>query len=211
MLFEDLSKYIVEGNNNAADQFTKDALDNGIDPLDIMDNGLIPGMNVVGQKFRDGEYFIPEVLISARAMNSCLKRVRPMSSFQGTGFKGKVVIGTVKGDVHDIGKNIVIMMLEGAGFEVQDLGVDNKPEDFVKAVSENQPEILGLSAMLTTTMEGMKDVISLLKEVELRQLVKVIIGGAPLSADYAQKIGADGYAENGIMAVEKVKDLININ
>ncbi len=211
MLFEDLLKYIVEGNNNAADQFTKDALDNGIDPLDIMDNGLIPGMNVVGQKFRDGEYFIPEVLISARAMNSCLKRVRPMLSFQGTGFKGKVVIGTVKGDVHDIGKNIVIMMLEGAGFEVQDLGVDNKPEDFVKAVSENQPEILGLSAMLTTTMEGMKDVISLLKEVELRQLVKVIIGGAPLSADYAQKIGADGYAENGIMAVEKVKDLININ
>ncbi len=212
MCFDDLAKYIIEGDNNAADQWTKDALRKGIDPMDIMDGALVPGMNVVGQKFRDGEYFIPEVLISARAMNSCLKQLRPiLSSTVGVTSRGKVVIGTVKGDVHDIGKNIVVMMLEGAGFEVDDLGTDVEAEKFVTSVSESKPQILGLSAMLTTTMEGMKDVIAALLEAELRQEVKVLVGGAPVSDYYAHQIGADGYADDGITAVEKVNDLLNLD
>jgi len=211
MRFEDLAEYVVVGNNNAADQWTKEALENGLEPTEILDRGLIPGMTVVGQKFRDGEYFIPEVLVSARAMSSCLKRIRPVLATLVTEPQAKVVIGTVKGDVHDIGKNVVIMMLEGAGFEVHNLGVDVKLEDFVAAVDKYQPQIVGLSAMLATTMLGMKDVIAALEEAELRHQVKVVVGGAPLTELYAHQIGADGYAADGITAVDKVKELLSLD
>ena len=208
MDFQVLARYVIEGDTNAADQWTRKALDNGVGPLDIMDKGLIPGMDVVGQRFRDGEYFIPEVLISARAMNGCLKLIRPLINGQNVASRGKVVIGTLKGDVHDIGKNIVVMMLEGAGFEIHDLGVDVAPEKFVQAVEEHQPQVVALSAMLTTTMTWMKDVIEALEAAELRQSVKVVVGGAPVTEDYARQIKADGYADDGICAKEKVKDLL---
>ncbi len=211
MQFEELSTYIINGDDSAADQWTKEALETGIDPLEVMDRGLIPGMSVVGQRFRDGEYFIPEVLVSARAMIGSLKRIRPLLVMAAgeTDPRGKVVIGTVKGDVHDIGKNVVVMMLEGAGFEVHDMGVDIEPKEFVKAVDDHHPDILGLSAMLTTTMPGMKDVIAALQEAELREQVKVMVGGAPLSDDYARQIGADSYADDAIAAVDKAKELHN--
>ena len=211
MRFEDLAECVVVGDHTAADQWTKEALENGLEPTEILDRGLIPGMIVVGQKFRDGEYFIPEVLVSARAMSSCLKRVRPMLATLVTEPHAKVVIGTVKGDVHDIGKNVVTMMLEGAGFEVHNLGVDVKLEDFVAAVDKYQPQIVGLSAMLATTMLGMKDVIAALEEAELRNQVKVVVGGAPLTELYAHQIGADGYAADGITAVDKVKELLSLD
>ena len=210
MDFQDLAQYVIDGEADAADQWTRKALDDGIGPLDIMYKGLIAGMDVVGQRFRDGEYFIPEVLISARAMNSGLKLVRPLIVGEKIATRGKIVTGTVKGDVHDIGKNIVVMMLEGAGFEVHDLGVDVAAQQFVEAVDEHQPQVVALSAMLTTTMTGMKDVVEALEEAELRQNVKVVVGGAPLSEHYANLIKADGYADDGILATEKVKDLLGL-
>ena len=167
-------------------------------------------MNVVGQRFRDGQYFIPEVLISARAMNACLKLIRPLIIGQKVASRGEVVIGTVKGDVHDIGKNIVVMMLEGAGFTIHDLGVDVTPEKFVEAVDKHKPQVVALSAMLTTTMTWMKNVIEALDEAELRQSVKVVVGGAPVTEDFAHLIKADGYADDGISATDEVKNLLGL-
>ncbi|MDP6064769.1 MAG: corrinoid protein [SAR202 cluster bacterium] len=210
MDFQELARYVVDGEADASDQWTQAALDNGIGPLEIMDKGLIPGMNVVGQRFRDGQYFIPEVLISARAMNACLKLIRPLIIGQKVASRGEVVIGTVKGDVHDIGKNIVVMMLEGAGFTIHDLGVDVTPEKFVEAVDEHKPQVVALSAMLTTTMTWMKNVIEALDEAELRQSVKVVVGGAPVTEDFAHLIKADGYADDGISATDEVKNLLGL-
>jgi 5-methyltetrahydrofolate--homocysteine methyltransferase len=180
----------------------------GMPPLDIINRGLIAGMAVVGKKFKAGDMFMPEVLMSARAMGAGVDVVKPLMAEEDVPTAGKVVIGTVAGDLHDIGKNLVVIMLESGGYQVVNLGVDISPESFVEAVREHQPDILGLSALLTTTMLAMKDTIDALEEAGVRQDLKVIIGGAPVTADFADEIGADGFAPDAPAAVELADRLL---
>ena len=208
MDLKELSGYVIEGNAKGAGEFTQKAIDEGIDPLTIVNEGLIPGMDVVGVKFKSFEYYLPEVLVSARAMKTAMALVTPLLADRRESAAGRVVIGTVKGDLHDIGKNLVGMMMEGAGFEVTDLGTDVEPEAFVKAAEDNNANVVCLSALLTTTMSMMKNTIELFNESELRQQVKIMIGGAPITENYADNIGADGYAPEAASAVEKAKGLI---
>jgi 5-methyltetrahydrofolate--homocysteine methyltransferase len=180
----------------------------GMAPLDIINEGLIAGMSVVGKKFKAGDMFMPEVLMSAKAMGAGIEIVKPLIAEEDVPTSGKVVIGTVEGDLHDIGKNLVVIMLESSGYEVVNLGVDIPPQKFVEAVREHKPQVLGLSALLTTTMLAMKDTIDELKEAGVREDLKVIIGGAPVTADFAEEIGADGYAPDGPSAVELADKLL---
>jgi 5-methyltetrahydrofolate--homocysteine methyltransferase len=180
----------------------------GMAPLDIINEGLIAGMSVVGKKFKAGDMYMPEVLMSAKAMGAGIEIVKPLIAEEDVPTAGKVVIGTVEGDLHDIGKNLVVIMLESSGYEVVNLGVDISPQKFVEAVREHKPQVLGLSALLTTTMLAMKDTIDELKEAGVRSDLKVIIGGAPVTADFAQEIGADGYAPDGPSAVELADKLL---
>ena len=199
--FDLASKSVIEGNQDEAIKLTEDALAHGIPAKEFLDQGLMPGMDVVGVRFRDGEIFMPEVLLSARAMKSGMELLKPELSRTNAGGTGKVVIGTVAGDLHDIGKNIVIYMLEGAGFEVIDLGINVQTETFISEVSNHQPDILGLSAFLTTTMPAMKEVIDSLAQNNLRDKVKVIIGGAPVTESYSDEIGSDAFAADAGSAV----------
>lgn len=206
--YEELSQNVIAGHGVRVMELTKQALDNGADPVEIINRGLIPGMTVVGARFKAGQMFVPEVLMSARAMNAGMELVKPLLVGQELPSAGKVIIGTVKGDLHDIGKNLVGMMLESAGFSVVNLGVDVSPEKFVQAVKEHKPGVLGMSALLTTTMLSMKDVIEILKEEGLRDRVKVVVGGAPISQDFAEEIGADGFAPDAASATELCKKLL---
>lgn len=209
MKLSDLTQAIIRGDNNAAKELTQKALDGGTSPLTIYQEGLIPGMEVVGKKMQAGEYYIPEVLLSARAMKQASEIVKPiLATSESLRPLGKVVIGTVKGDLHDIGKNLVIVMLEGAGFEIIDLGVDVPADKFVAVVKEVKPDILGLSALLSVTMLEMKDVIGSLKANGCRQKVKVMIGGAPVTQKYADEIGVDGYGPDAGSAVDLAKRLM---
>ncbi len=209
--FQKLADSIIAGNAPLAKELTDQAIKEGHPPKEILDEGLIAGMNVVGVKFRNNEIYVPEVLISARAMKAALELLRPLLTQTGVEPKGKVVLGTVKGDLHDIGKNLVAMMLEGAGFKIVDLGVDVKPEQFAAAVEQEQPDVLGMSALLTTTMVGMRSVIEELENRGLRDKVRVIIGGAPVTQKYCDEIEADGYSPDSASAVELVKRLLNLN
>ncbi|MDK2986131.1 MAG: hypothetical protein PWQ96_1775, partial [Clostridia bacterium] len=184
------------------------AIDEGVEAIDIINEGLIPGMTVVGTRFKAGEMFVPEVLMSARAMQGGMELVKPLIADTDMPSAGTVVLGTVKGDLHDIGKNLVGMMMESAGFKVINMGVDVSAEKFVEAVKEHKPQVVALSALLTTTMLAMKDVIELLKEEGLRDDVKVLVGGAPVSQDFADEIGADGYAPDAASATDLVKSLL---
>jgi len=201
---------LYKGDANSVASLVQQALDSGVSPAEILEKGLIAGMNTVGKDFRDGMLFIPEVLIAARAMHAGMDILKPLLSEAELKATGTFVIGTVKGDLHDIGKNLVGMMMEGAGFEVIDLGIDTPAEKFIEAVEEYEPELVGMSALLTTTMVQMKGVIEALKEAGLRDRVKVIVGGAPVTEKYAQDIGADGYAPNASAAVDKAKELLQI-
>jgi len=205
-----LADNLIRGQADKVKELTKQALDEGISPKEILDKGLIKGMDVVGEKFKNNEFYVPEVLIAARAMKAGMEVLRPVLVETGVEPIGRVVIGTVKGDLHDIGKNLVSMMLEGAGFEVIDLGVDVPPEKFVETTKEKQAQVIGMSALLTTTMLAMKDTIQAIKSGSLTGKVKTIIGGAPVTQDYADEIGADGYAPDAASAVDKVKELIGI-
>ena len=200
---------IVEGNANKAKSLTTDALAAGMDPQDILNKYMIPAMDEVGRLFEINEYFVPELLISARAMKSALAILKPRLTATGAKPIGKVAIGTVKGDLHDSGKNLVAAMLEGGGFEIIDLGVDVTPEKFVNAVREKGANIIALSALLTTTMPSMKTTVEGLKEAGVRRQVKVIIGGAPVTQKYADEIGADGYSDNASSAVALARRLVN--
>jgi 5-methyltetrahydrofolate--homocysteine methyltransferase len=180
----------------------------GVSPSDIINQGLIAGMAVVGTKFKANEFYVPEVLIAARAMHAGMDIVKPLLAETGVEPRGTVVIGTVKGDLHDIGKNLVSMMLEGGGWEVIDLDVDVAPEKFVECVSGKKPQLVALSALLTTTMPSMKDTIDALSAAGVRGAVKVMIGGAPVTQEYADEIGADGYAPDAASAVDKANELI---
>jgi 5-methyltetrahydrofolate--homocysteine methyltransferase len=206
--FADLSQAVIAGQEARVKELTQAAINSGADPLAIINEGLIAGMNVVGASFKSGQMFVPEVLMSARTMSAGMELVKPLLGGQEVPSAGKVVIGTVKGDLHDLGKNLVAMMLESGGFNVVNLGIDLAPEKFVQAVKDYQPQVVGLSALLTTTMLVMKDVIELLKEEGLRDKVKVVIGGAPISYDFASEIGADGFAPDAASAVELCRKLL---
>jgi corrinoid protein of di/trimethylamine methyltransferase len=205
---DQLKQAIIDGNEGVALAMTQALLATGATPREILDEALLPGMDVVGARMREGECFIPEVLLSARVMQACLDLLRPlMAEGEGGGF-GTVVIGTVEGDLHDIGKNLVGMLLQGAGFTVVNLGTGVTAEAFVAAVREHSPSIIGMSALLTTTLPHMSETIALLKAEGLRDSVKVMVGGAPVTAAYAEEIGADGYGANAGMAVERAKELV---
>ena len=207
-IFREISEALQVGNAKKVKELVQKALDDGIQPSEILTNGLIEGMSIVGVKFKNNEIYVPEVLIAARAMQAGMDILRPFLTASGVKPIGKVVIGTVKGDLHDIGKNLVKMMMQGAGLEVIDLGVDVSPEKFVNAAKENNADIVALSALLTTTMPGMKNVITALKEAGIRDKVKVMIGGAPVTQNYADEIGADGYARDAASAAEMARQFV---
>jgi 5-methyltetrahydrofolate--homocysteine methyltransferase len=203
-VLEDLKQAIISGNRDRAKQLTQSALDEGLQPRQIVVDGIAAAMEVVGEKFRANEFFVPELLIAQRAMKESLG----MMSDTPIDHIGTVVIGTVRGDLHDIGKNLVAAMLEGAGFKVVDLGVDVSPEQFVKVAQENSANIIAMSALLTTTMGSMRDTVQALEGAGLRGNVRVLIGGAPVTQSYADEIKADGYAPDAASAVDQAKSLL---
>ncbi|MGQ9732539.1 MAG: corrinoid protein [Candidatus Zipacnadales bacterium] len=204
-----LAEALIRGDRDTTAKLTKEAIDEGVPPKVILDEGLVAGMNVVGAKFKANEFYVPEVLIAARAMHAGMDLLKPLLTESEVEPAGRVAIGTVKGDLHDIGKNLVAMMLEGAGFEVIDLGVDVAPGVFVEKINEGA-QIVALSALLTTTMPSMADVIKAASEAGVRDKVKVMIGGAPVTQNYADEIGADGYAPDAASAVDKARELLGI-
>jgi len=206
---EEIATKLYEGNRDRVTVLVRQALDQGTAPGIILNDGLIKGMDRVGQGFKDGELFVPEVLIAARAMQAGMDVLRPLLAESDTPGLGKFVIGTVKGDLHDIGKNLVKMMLQGAGFEIIDMGADVAPEAFVAAVKEHKAKFIGMSALLTTTMPQMKTTIDALEKEGLRSAVKVMVGGAPLTSAYADQIGADAYAPDAATAVDEARNLLS--
>ena len=207
-VMHDIAYNLIVGKHNEVDRLTRQALDDGFHANTILDDGLIAGMAIVGIKFRDNIIFVPEVLVAARAMKAGMTHIEPILSASGIEPMGTVIMGTVKGDLHDIGKNLCIMMLRGAGFVVHDLGVDTKPDEFIDAVMEHGAEILGMSALLTTTMPNMGKTIEAFEEAGLRDTVKIMLGGAPLTQEFADDMGADAYCGNAIACVDLAKGLI---
>ena len=205
---QDIAAALIDGDHKTVDQLTRNMLDAGVDALDIMDNGLIAGMGIVGIKFRENFIFVPEVLACARAMKAGMAHIDPILSASGIEPVGTVIMGTVKGDLHDIGKNLCIMMLRGAGFVVHDLGVDTSEDAFIDAVEEHGAHLLGMSALLTTTMPNMGKTIEAFIDADLRDEVKIMVGGAPVTQEFADDMGADGYGENAMVCVELAKKLL---
>jgi 5-methyltetrahydrofolate--homocysteine methyltransferase len=202
-----LADAVIKGDQKTAVDQTKQALDDGMEPEKVLKEGLIAGMNVIGTRFKANEVYIPEVLISARAMKMAMELLEPKLIEAGVEPIGKALIGTVQGDLHDIGKNLVVMMLKGAGFEVTDIGVDVPAEKFVEKIKETNAKIVGMSALLTTTMPAMEQAVKAVKDAGLD--VKVMVGGAPVTQGYAEKIGAEGYAPDAASAVDLAKELMN--
>ncbi len=207
-ILDQISDVLQQGDDEKVFELTRQAIEQNIFPKDILDNGLIAGMNIIGEQFGRHEIFLPDVLLAAKAMYAGLDQLRPLLIKEGVPSMGKIVIGTVQGDLHDIGKNLVGIMLKGAGFEVIDLGKDVPAEKFVETAEKEQAQFIGMSALLTTTMPVMEKVIDLVKERELD--VKTIIGGAPLSKEFAKEIGADAYAYDAAKAVECVKQILSL-
>ena len=203
-----ISEKLQAGQASELQNQVQQALDQGVEAEDILNNGLMHGMSIIGEKFKNNDVYVPEVLIAARAMNSATEILQSALDEAGVEPKGTVCLATVKGDLHDIGKNLVSMMLEGAGYSVVDLGVNVETEAMIKAVQENNASILGLSALLTTTMPLMGEIVTNLEEADIRDDVKVIIGGAPVTQNYADKIGADGYASDAATAVTITNQLL---
>ena len=204
-----MASELIAGKEAEVKSLTQKALDNGISAKEILDNGLLAGMDVVGKRFKAGDMFIPEVLLCARTMHGAMDILKPLLSEGDRAGAGTVVIGTVEGDLHDIGKNLVAMMLQGGGFKVIDLDTNIKPQGFVDAVKEHNPNILGMSALLTTTMPKMEETITALKEAGIRDQVKMMAGGAPVTQDFIEKIGADAYGANAASASENAKALVS--
>jgi 5-methyltetrahydrofolate--homocysteine methyltransferase len=207
-MLDQISESLQNGDDTGVQTLTRQALEQNIDPGDILDRGLIAGMAVVGEKFKVHDIFLPDVLLAAKAMYAGMDLLKPHFVEGAAPTKGKIVLGTVQGDLHDIGKNLVAIMLKGAGYEVIDLGNDVSPENFVDTAISQQAPVIGLSALLTTTMPIMKDVVDLVRSRGLSDRIKVIIGGAPINEDYAREIGADAYGFDGINAVERVQNLM---
>ena len=211
MKMEDLVKAVIEGNAPVVSRLVVQGLDQGLEAATILSEGLTPGMSTVGELFQKGEYFLPEMLYSAKAMAGGLKHLESIFSKSESNSLATVVIGTVKGDLHDIGKNIVGMIMKGAGFNVVDLGIDVPAERFVEVVSEKSADILALSALLSTTMPSMRDTIGVVAKSGIRDRVKILVGGAPVTSKFAREIGADGYAEDAPGAVTKAKKLLELS
>jgi 5-methyltetrahydrofolate--homocysteine methyltransferase len=203
-----ISAALIDGDHTTVDRLTVEALGAGRPALEVMDDGLIAGMGLVGIKFRENFIFVPEVLACARAMKAGMAHIEPILSASGVKPIGKVVMGTVKGDLHDIGKNLCIMMLRGAGFEVIDLGVDTSPDAFIDAVEEHRPQLMGMSALLTTTMPNMGKTIEAFLDAGLRDAVRIMVGGAPVTQAFADDMGADGYGKDAVACVALAKSLI---
>lgn len=208
--FSPLRDAVIEGDAKRSKEITAEALARGVEPLTLVNHYMIPAMDIVGRKFETNEYFVPELLLSARAMKAAMELIRPLLASRGTEPIGRVVIGTVKGDLHDIGKNLVAAMLEGGGFEVYDLGVNVPPDRFIAKVRETNAHIVGMSALLTTTMPNMRVTIEAFKAAGMRENVKILVGGAPVTPRFAEQIGADGYGENAPSAVALAKKLLGI-
>jgi len=209
-LYELMHEDLYDGYADEIKEEVDEALSRNITPYDILTNGLVAGMDIVGVDFRDGILFVPEVLMAAKAMKAGMAILRPLLAETGAPTVGTMVIGTVKGDIHDIGKNLVGMMMEGAGFEVIDIGINNSVEDYFKAINEHNPDILGMSALLTTTMPYMRVVIQALKDAKIRQNITVLVGGAPLNDSFAEHIEADAYCRDAAVAVETAKKFMMI-
>ncbi len=202
-----LAEALIRGDRDTTAELAQAAVDEGVAPKQILDEGLIAGMNVVGTKFKNNEFYVPEVLIAARAMHAAMDILKPLLAESDVQPAGVVAIGTVKGDLHDIGKNLVAMMLEGAGFEVHDLGVDVAPEKFIEEIQQGA-QVIAMSALLTTTMPSMADTINAATEAGVRDSTKIMIGGAPVTQNYADEIGADGYAPDAASAVDTARELV---
>jgi 5-methyltetrahydrofolate--homocysteine methyltransferase len=207
-IYERLSTAVLEGDAEKSHKLVERGLKQGLSPKEILDNGLIVGMDEVGARFKRGDMFVPEVLMSADAMAAGMEILRPLLVESGVEMLGKIVMGTVKGDLHDIGKNLVSMLCEGAGFEIIDIGFNAEPEKFIEAVKKHQPQLVGMSAMLTTTMRAMGQTIKAIEEAGLRDQIKVMVGGAPVDKDFADTIGADGYGSNAPSGAELAKRLV---
>lgn len=203
-----LGEAVIEGKIGEIEQLTREAIDAKQTPIEIINQGLLPGMNYVGKRFKAQEMYIPEVLLSAETMKASVNLLKPLLVNQTFAKAGKVVVGTVKGDLHDVGKNIVIMLMEAAGYDVTDLGIDVPAQTFADTVKQAKPDVLGMSAMLTTTMMEMQNVINVLGNQDLRKQVKVIIGGAPLNESFSSQIGADGYAPDAVAGVELLNKMM---
>ena len=209
-LMQEMSYQLIVGNHIEVDRLTTQALADGFTANTILDDGLIAGMAIVGIKFRDNVIFVPEVLVAARAMKAGMTHVEPILSASGIEPVGTIVMGTVKGDLHDIGKNLCNMMLRGAGFVVHDLGVDTAPDEFIDAVVEHEADVLGMSALLTTTMPNMGRTIDAFEENGLRDIVKIMVGGAPLTQEFADDFGADGYGKDAMDCVDLAKQFLGL-
>jgi 5-methyltetrahydrofolate--homocysteine methyltransferase len=208
--FSKLYDAILNGDKKASAELARAALEGGADPMSLVTDDMVPAMDEVGRRFELEEYFVPELLLAARAMKTALELLRPLLAAGGAQPAGRVVIGTVQGDLHDIGKNLVAAMLEGGGFEVFDLGADVSPDRFLQAVTEHKADILALSALLTVTMPAMKSTIAFLEQAGVRDRVKIIVGGAPITRQFAEKIGADGFSESAAKAVTLVRSLVAV-
>jgi 5-methyltetrahydrofolate--homocysteine methyltransferase len=206
--YQELADAIIKGDNTASKEIAEKLIADGVKAAEILNDGLVPGMNVVGAKFKANEMYIPEVLIAARAMHAAMDIIKPLLAESGAEMKGTVVVGTVQGDLHDIGKNLVCMMLEGGGFSIVDAGVDVPTEKYIEEIKKSGAKVLGLSALLTTTMPGMKEVIDAVKADPETADVKVMVGGAPLTQEYADSIGAAGYAADASSAVDLANELM---
>jgi 5-methyltetrahydrofolate--homocysteine methyltransferase len=209
-LMQEIAYCLITGAHLEVNRLVKEALDKGYTASTVLDDGLLGGMAIVGVKFRDNIIFVPEVLIAARAMKAGMVHIEPILSASGVKPLGTVIMGTVKGDLHDIGKNLCIMMLRGAGFVVHDLGVDTAPAEFVDAVKQHNAELVGMSALLTTTMPNMGRTIGAFEEAGLRDNVRIMVGGAPVTQEFADEMGADGYGENAVECVDKAKELLKL-
>jgi 5-methyltetrahydrofolate--homocysteine methyltransferase len=207
-LYERISTAIIEGEAEKTAQLVQKALDQGLVAKEILDSGMVVGMGEVGVRFKAGDMFVPEVLMSADSMQAGLEVLRPHLVASGVKLIGKIVMGTVKGDLHDIGKNLVNMMCEGAGFEIVDIGFNADPEKFIDAIKQHQPDVVGMSAMLTTTMRAMAHTIKAIEEAGLRDQVKIMVGGAPVDAAFAERIGADGYGSNAPAGSDLAKKFV---
>ena len=207
---QDIAAALIEGENDTVDRLTRAALKDGVSALEIMDDGLIAGMGVVGIKFRESFIFVPEVLACARAMKAGMAYIEPILSASGVEPLGRVIMGTVKGDLHDIGKNLCIMMLRGSGFVVIDLGVDTSADEFIDAIEEHEASLMGMSALLTTTMPNMGKTIEAFIDADLRDDVKIMVGGAPVTQEFADDMGADGYGKDALACVELAKTLLGV-
>ena len=208
-ILKEISKQLQSGNDRKVLELTKQAIEQQIDPKIILSTGLVSGMNIIGEQFRNHEIFLPEVLLAARAMNVGINQLKPLFLKDDMPTIGKIVIGTVKGDLHDLGKNLVSIMLKGAGCEVIDLGRDVPPEKFIETAIKENAKLIGMSALLTTTMPVMKTVVDMLKQKNLQGKIKTVIGGAPVTEKYAIEIGADAYAYDAVKSVECVKYLLS--